>query len=35
MLGLKPGFYDLENLLGKLSKHENFDNVHIESQIIG
>ena len=35
MLGLKLGFCDLENLPRRLSKHKNFDSVHIESQIIG
>ena len=35
MLGLKSGFGDLENLPRSLSKHEKFNYVHIQSQIIG
>ena len=34
-VGTETGFYDLEKLPRRLTKHKNFNNVHIQSQIIG
>ena len=34
-VGTETGFCDLKNLPRSVSKHENFNNFHIQSQIIG